>query len=309
MKQLILLLLTLIALLPTGLLALAQNAPETPPQGVAWDGRSRFTMLVMGMDRRPGARDTLNVRTDTIMLVSVDPGSGRMGILSIPRDMHFAMPGGGELVPVNTLLVRGEALQENYGPYFAMDTLQMNLGMYIDAYIAIDFEAFIMFIDAIGGVTVDVPYNISDPLYPDMNYGYDPFYLSAGVHTLDGRTALKFARTRHMDNDYLRGQRQLQIVQAVRDRLRDPLVLQALIVQSPLLFSSLARNFYSNLTPQQIVFLGLAGLNLRDDGVSYGALNEAYSFPYATGRGTVRVPDRTLMPELLAEVFGENYGG
>ena len=58
-----------------------------------------------------------------------------------------------DLIRVNTLLVEGESIHEDCGPFFAMEAFQLNLGMYVDAYIAIDFTAFIKFVDAIGGIS------------------------------------------------------------------------------------------------------------------------------------------------------------
>ena len=303
-------LISLMLFLLSGLMSLplsAQNFPGEDGDAV-WDGRSRFTVLIMGMDRRPGARDNLNARTDVIIIASYDPQTRNLGLLSIPRDMHFALIDIGELVRVNTLLVRGESREENLGPRFAMDTLQANLGMYIDAYIIFDFSAFIDVIDLIGGVTVSVPYNISDPTYPDMNYGFDPFFLNAGTHTLDGRNALKYARTRHGDNDYLRGQRQLQIVQAVRERLTDISVVQLIIGQAPSLLAALQGHVYTNITPELMLMMGLTLLELNSEQISTGAINQAYSYDYnSPTAGIVRVPDRALLAGLLTEVFGAEY--
>lgn len=284
----------------------AQSSPASLPQAT-WDGQSRFTILILGMDRRPGARDNLNARTDVVMVASYDPATRRVGVLSIPRDMHFAVPGASALVRVNTLMVQGEREAEGYGPQLALETLQYNLGMYIDGYVAFDFIAFQQVIDAIGGVTVSINYIINDPTYPDMNYGFDPFYLRAGTHQLDGRNALKFARTRHGDNDYLRGQRQLQIVSGVRDRLRDPLVLQAVVGRAPQLFEALTGHVYTNIPPEQLVLLGLQVMQLGDDALATGAINESYSFDYSYQGQRVRVPDRALLTDLLIMTFGAEY--
>ena len=229
----------------------------------SWDGESRFNVLVMGMDRRPGARDNLNARTDAMMLISYDPQNNHLGILDIPRDMHFAVLNmRDDLIRVNTLMVEGESLQEGCGPFFAMETFQLNLGMYVDAYIAFDFVAFIDFVDSIGGVTVNVPSRISDPNFPDMNYGTDALYLQAGRQELNGSTALAYARTRHGDNDYLRGERQLDVVLGIREQLGDARVIQELVNNLPDLVNSLDGHFYSNLPPEQLSFLGLSMMTL-----------------------------------------------
>lgn len=272
-----------------------------------WPVPTRYTVLVMGMDRRPNARDNLNARTDAIFIVSFDPQTESIGILDIPRDMHFALMDGSELVRVNTLMVRGESRQEGYGPFLAMDTIQGNLGIYIDAYVAIDFEAFIVLVDAIGGVAVDVPYRISDPTFPDMNYGYDPLYVNPGLNQFNGREALKYARTRHGDNDYLRGQRQLQVLMAIRDKLAEADTLPRMILQMPSLMQQLNDNVYSNLTPDQLMALGAAMLRIQPEKITTGSLNEEYSFNYSTREGTVRVPDREKLVDLMVAVFGHYY--
>jgi LCP family protein required for cell wall assembly len=272
-----------------------------------WDGESRYTVLIVGLDRRPNARDNLRSRTDVIILASIDPKNGTIGLLSIPRDMHFAPADSSVLKPVNTLMVEGEDKGEGFGPYYLMETLQINLGMYIDAYIAFDFEAFIALVDAIGGVEVEVPYTINDPTFPDMNYGYDPFYINRGLQQMDGRTALKYVRTRHADNDYARGERQLQVLQAVREKLSDPVTLNTMVGGAPELFAELESNIYSDIKPQDLVLIGLYTMNIPPENIKTGAINLDYSFAYATGSGVVRVPDHAKMAELLTDVFGETY--
>lgn len=273
-----------------------------------WDGESRFNILVMGMDRRPGARDNLNARTDAMMLVSYDPQNNRLGILDIPRDMHFAVLNmRDDLLRVNTLMVEGESLQEGCGPFFAMETFQLNLGLYVDAYIAFDFIAFIDFVDSIGGVTVNVPSRISDPNYPDMNYGTDGFFIAPGRQELNGTRALAYARTRHGDNDYLRGERQLDVVLGIREQLGDVTVIQQLVNNLPDLVNSLDGHFYSNLPPEQLSFLGLSMMTLDFEDVATASLNLDYSFDYVYAGNRIRVPDREFIVELLVETFGEDY--
>jgi polyisoprenyl-teichoic acid--peptidoglycan teichoic acid transferase len=303
-KLLFLTLLTLLLISPVAAQADACTRMERP----AWNGQSRFNILIMGMDRRPGARDNLNTRTDVMMLVSYDPANRQIGILSIPRDMHFAVMGMDEdLMRVNTLMVEGEILQEGCGPFFAMETFQLNFGMYIDAYLAFDFEAFIAFVDAIGGITVDVPAAINDPEFPDMNYGTRHLIIHAGEQHMDGRTALDYSRTRHGDNDYLRGQRQLLVIEGVRNRLGETGVVQEFVENLPVLLSELDGHFYSNLPVEQLSYLGLQMVVLDSENIITGALNEEYSYNYYYNGERVRVPDRELLATLLTEVFGDEY--
>lgn len=290
-----------------GLTLRAQDAPSIPTDPPSWDGTTRFTVLILGMDRRPNARDNLNARTDVIVLASYDPQTRSIGLLHFPRDLFMPTPDTGLPVRINTLLVLGERQLENYGPFYAMKTLQYNLGMYIDGYVAFDFVAFIRVIDALGGVVIDVPYTINDQSYPDMNYGYEPFFLARGVHTLDGRTALKYVRTRHGDNDYGRGQRQLQVMQAVRDRLANPAVLQSLVRQAPQLLRDLQGHVYSNIPPELLMLLGLVMIE-QNASITTGAINQRNTFEYfVQGEGYVRVPDRNRLVEELTRTFGADY--
>lgn len=287
-----------------GLVGEAQIIIDIPDESPQWDGQSRFTVAVLGLDRRPD-QDGLTVRTDAVMVVSYDPATERIGVLDIPRDMHFVMGNPGELVPINTVVLRGELIREGFGPYLMMETLQNNLGMYIDAYLAFDFTAFIAFVDAIGGITIDVPVPINDATSPDLAYGYDPLYLERGVQEMDGYTALRYARTRHQDDDYNRGERQLDVITAVREKLADRATLQILIGNTPRLLSELYGNFYTNLAPEQMVYLGVTVLRSENAQLGTGSLNRAFSFNF----DTQRIPDRSRLPELLTETFGANYFG
>lgn len=281
-----------------------------------WDGVGRFTVLVMGMDRRPGARDTLNTRTDAIMVVSFDPGDpdnpidDTIGVLHIPRDIHFVpLDVQNAYVRVNTLMLQGEAIQEDYGPFYTMDTISQNIGMYIDGFITFDFEAFILMVDALGGVEVDVPYAINDPTYPDMNYGFDPFSISAGVHLLDGRTALKYARTRHNDNDYQRGERQMQVLTAVGLKATDASVLPNLLMNAPTLLEELTGHVYTDLTLDEMVPLALFAARVPAENIHTASLSGRYMAEIVvTGDGgTLPIPNYAILPDLLREVFGPTY--
>lgn len=292
------------------LLVIPLVASSVAAQG-RWDGESRFTILVMGVDRRPNARDNFNTRVDSILVLSVDPSTDSIGVLHIPRDLHVAALDSEPLIRVNTVMIRGEAIQEGYGPFYMMDTIGYNLGMFIDGFIIFDFEAFIALVDALGGVEVTINYPIIDPEYPDMNSGFDPFYLNPGTHLLDGRTALKFSRTRHGDNDYLRGQRQMQVLKAMGLKATDGSVLPDLIAQAPQLMASLEGHVYTDLTMEELVPLALFGARVPIESIKTGSLSGRYMATVQIGGTTERVntPDRDVLEELMRETFGPDYAG
>lgn len=272
-----------------------------------WDGQSRFTVLLMGLDRRP-EETGLAYRTDTMMLASIDPATDSIGILSIPRDLYVEVPGYGQLQRINSPMVLGELQQPGYGPRLTMQTVQYNLGIRVHDYVIVDFRAVITLIDYIGGIDVDVPYNISDPQYPNMWYGYDPFYINAGIQHLNGATALKYARTRHGSSDFQRAERQQQVMYAVRDKILDTEMLPQLIIQMPSLLNNLDESIYTGLSVDQIIQLAWYLKDIDASNISTGVLAQGYVSGYTTPQGAqVLIPNRSTIGSLMVEVFGQNY--
>lgn len=272
-----------------------------------WDGQTRFTILVMGLDRRPGETG-LAFRTDTMMLVSLDPRERTLGILSIPRDLYVPVPGYSELQRINSPLILGELYQPGSGAQLAMQTVQFNLGIRVHDYLIVDFDAFIDLVNAIDGIDVTIDYTINDRQYPDMFYGYDPFFLPAGTHRLDGYNALRFARTRHGDSDFERAQRQQATIFAIRDRILSLNMLPQLIIQAPTLLSSWRQNVYTGLSLDQIIRLAWFIKDIPLDNISTGVIDYRYTQNYMTSQGAaVLVPNRSALGPLMVQVFGANY--
>lgn len=273
----------------------------------AWDGQTRFSVLIVGLDRRPGETG-LAYRTDTMMLVSIDPATKSLGLLSIPRDLYVAIPGYSEPQRVNTPMVLGELQRPGYGPELMKQTVQYNLGIRVHDYVAIDFNTFISVIDAIGGIDLDVPYAISDPNYPDMNYGYDPFYIKSGLQHLDGKTALKYARTRHGDSDFNRAERQQAVLYAIRDRVLSLNMMPQLIAQSPTIWNAISSGISTGLTFDQMVQLAWYLKDIDKSNIHTGVIDNTYTMPFMTAGGAaVLVPDRARLGDLMVKVFGSNY--
>ncbi len=272
-----------------------------------WDGTSRLTILVVGMDRRPGETG-LGYRTDTIMLLSMNPQTNSVGLLSIPRDLYVDVPNFYGMHRINEPMVLGELRETGYGPRLLMETVQYNLGIRVNNYLVIDFQAFISLIDSIGGIEVDLDYTINDPSYPSMNYGYEPFYLPAGHHLLDGNTALKFARTRHGDNDFRRAERQQQVIYAIRDKVSDPQVMLQLLPQMPTIWDSMRANVYTGLPLDQMIPIGLYLKDVPQENIRTGVIDYKYSVPFTTTSGAqVLLPNRERIATLMAETFGPDF--
>lgn len=272
-----------------------------------WDGESRFTMVLVGLDRRPG-ESGLAYRTDTMMLVSIDPISNSIGVLSLPRDTYVVLDGYASRQRINSALVLGEIQQAGYGPELMRSTVSRNFGIRVHDYMAIDFQTFIDLVDTVGGIEVETSYTINDPQYPSMNYGYDPFYLPAGTHFLEGYDALRFARTRHGDSDIQRAERQQQVIFALRDRVLDLDMIPSLIARSPALWSSWQENVYTGLTFEQIIQLGLYVKDVPRENITMGVVNYQYLQSWSTPEGaSVLIPNVARLPQLMTDVFGTGY--
>ncbi|EFO79837.1 transcription attenuator LytR [Oscillochloris trichoides DG-6] len=183
-------------------------------------------ILLLGTDARP--TDTEPTRTDAIVVVRLDRDSGRVSMLSIPRDLWVSYPNGGE-GRINAAYAVGE---KKYGPgggaALAKSTVGKLIGVKIDQFVLINFEGFKTLIDRLGGINVDVPVAINDPAYPTDDYGTISVTFAAGPQMMDGERALIYARTRHADNDFGRNQRQQLVLMSIFNRILDRGLLEQL---------------------------------------------------------------------------------
>ncbi len=198
------------------------------------------TILLLGVDLRPGA-EAQGVRSDTLLLLRFDPVGGWGSLVSIPRDTLAAIPNFGD-DKINAAFSYGYSNAEQLygaqtdptaaGAALAADTVQQFLGLRdqgtgIDYVATINFDGFAQLIDALGGIDVDVPRPIVDNEYPTEDFGVTTIRFEAGPQHMNGEQALQYVRTRHADNDFGRGQRQQQVVQAMSAALRkQPLLLR-----------------------------------------------------------------------------------
>lgn len=287
----------------------AAPAPLIPQK---WRGTQRVTVLLLGIDRRKIETERA-YRTDSMMVVSVDPVAKTAAILSIPRDLWVDIPDFGADT-INTANFKGDAFDyPGGGPALAVKTVEHNIGVDIHYYARLDFTAFETLVDAIGGIEIDNPTEINDPLYPDSNYGYDPFYLAAGRHTLNGYDALRYARTRHDSSDVDRARRQQQVVLAVRDKVLSLNMLPQLVLQAPTLYATLNQSIQTDLSLQQIIELALLAQDIPRDRIKSGVIDYQYVLEYSftTNEGAVRqvlVPLRDRIRELRDELFAASAG-
>ncbi|MHB8626609.1 MAG: LCP family protein [Aggregatilineales bacterium] len=297
---------------------LATGSPTpSPTPGLAiqpWDGKQRFTVLLMGIDKRPGESGTA-FRTDTLIVMSLDPATHTAGMLSVPRDLFISIPPntvvgtGYGLQRINAAYAIGELVKPGSGPQLEMQTVQYNLGMRINAYVVVDFQAVVAIVNAVGGIDVDVPYTINDPAYPNMNDGYDPLYIPAGHVHMDGDLALKYARSRHQTDDLDRAKRQQQIIQTIRSKILGLNMAPQLLAQSPTLWSELSADVHTDLTLDQLLQLAVYAKDIPIGSIRQAVIDWSYVKSQVYQGMDILVPDRALIGPLLTQTFGANYNG
>ena len=245
-----------------------------------WDGQSRYTVIIGGLDSRPDQTGE-PVRTDSLMLVSIDPSRDGIGVLSIPRDLWVRIPQQENHDRINRAYFIGESRVTGYGPRLLQQTVAWNLGMRVHNYVLVDFQAVVDIVDHIGGIEITIDYSINDERFPDMNYGYDPFHLPAGTHLLDGRDTLRFARTRHGNNDVRRAERQQMVLYALRERILNLNFLQ-LIAQAPSLLATLGEHVQTGLELEEILQLALLLKNIEFESINMRVMDFEYLEEYIT---------------------------
>jgi LCP family protein required for cell wall assembly len=144
-----------------------------------------FYMVIMGEDTRPNEKSM--ARSDTLMVVHVDPANKKVAIMSIPRDSRVAIPGHGT-DKINAAAQIG-------GPALTIKTVTQFTGLPIAHYVVLDFNGFKSIVDAMGGVVLDVPVRIND--LQAANHIPQAAVIEKGVQRLDGAHALTFVRARH----------------------------------------------------------------------------------------------------------------
>jgi LCP family protein required for cell wall assembly len=233
-----------------------QVEPSAPtgPTPEPWDGASRVTLLLMGLDYNDWRAGDGTPRTDMMMLLTLDPLSMTAGMLSIPRDLWVSIPGF-NYGKINTAYQLGESWDlPGGGPGLAVDTVERLIGVPIQYYAQVDFTAFVRFIDEIGGVKIEVPAEIYVDIYDDQKEG--GVWVHSGTQLLPGDLALAYARARHTEGgDFDRAQRQQQIVIGIRDQLLRWNLIPTLVSKAPVLYQELSSGINTNLSLDQVIQL------------------------------------------------------
>lgn len=192
-------------------------AGEVDPTKLKGEGDGRINLLLMGIG---GAGHEGPNLTDSMMVVSIDPRTKDVAMLSLPRDMWVPIPGYGS-GKINAAHAYGESNKyPGGGPALAKLTVSKLFDMPIHYFARVDFAGFKKAVDAVNGVEVKVEKDIHDPLFPCDNEkgGYCRFDVTAGLRQMNGVMALRYARSRETTSDFDRANRQQQIILALRQK-------------------------------------------------------------------------------------------
>ena len=227
----------------------------TPRPNPLTDGR--LDVLLVGADSGPGR---WSLRTDTLIVLSVDVRSGEAALFSIPRNLvnvplpkesrqAFACRCFPEMI--NALYVYAS---QHPGQFPGKDetrglrAVQMAIGTLIgrklDGMVVVELQGFVKLIDAVGGLDITVPEPVYDARYPLENgRGSVEIHIRAGKQHMNGRKALMYARSRHQDSDYGRMERQQIVLSALGRQLQK----EQLLVQLPELMKIARKHLWTNL--------------------------------------------------------------
>ncbi|MHB8619166.1 MAG: LCP family protein, partial [Chloroflexota bacterium] len=277
----------------------AQRAAVPAPTPAGLSGHRRVNVLLLGSDTDPKFNGVYD--TQIMIVVSIDPASGRVAMLSIPRDLWVPIPGFGT-GKIGTAYHDG-------GLSLARQTIEQNLGITTDYYAWIGLNGFIKVIDSLGGVTLDVMHPVIDNQYPDdvgsaNPYAYRRLYIPAGPQHLDGTRALEYVRSRHGDllGDFGRSARQQQLLEALKRQTggRD------LVAKLPSIAADLNGYLKTDMTPLQLARFAAFADSIHTSQVKRLELTP----PIYTSEGTsadgqsIVIPNWPAIHRLVRRTFG-----
>ena len=275
---------------------------------------SRITILLLGTDHRPGETDP--PRTDTIMVLSIDPIRKTAVMLSIPRDIYLKIPGYGQN-RINTAVDIGNTQQyPGGGPALALKTVQSLVGIPIQHYVLIDFDVFTTAINAVGPIKVCPTEDIHDDKYPDNNYGFITVDFKAGCQDLDATRLLQYSRVRHnAGDDFGRAKRQQEVIKAVRDKVLSLGGLSALFGQVGELWNAVRNNLKTDMTLTEMLQIAQAAQDIPKDQIRSEVLTIKTKDSGQLIPTTLSNGDQVLTPvyedihNLIALLFDATPGG
>lgn len=251
-----------------------------PPQTV--------NIILLGSDRRP---DTTSYRTDTLMILSLDPVAHSATIISIPRDLYVYIPGW-KVNRINTAEPRG-------GFEMLADSVLYNLGIPLHNWVKVEFNGMSEAVDVLGGIEIQSTGYLSDEC-GGTYYRFEP----NKTYSMDGFTALCYARMRKMSSDFDRLRRQQEVVQAMFDKLFS---LEGLW-EIPELFELFKHTLQSDMTLTDILPLAplATSLAMEPGRIERFRIDQSMVQSWRTPKSgaSVLLPNPEAIQAMLKEAFG-----
>lgn len=263
--------------------------PPTNPGVIEVEGETGVRLyMVLGSDYRPQS----GFRTDILMLVALEPSSGKVSLVSFPRDLWVDIPGYGQ-ERINTVMQTG-------GFPLLADTLQTNFGVYPTQYAMIDMAGFLDVIDVLGGIEIETESYTGDACESDLDPdGWCEVF--PGTVTMDSQWALWYVRARYNSSDFDRMRRTQEVVEAVIKKLISP----AGMLRMTALMDIYESEVESNINPDQVLPLARLGLgfDINEDIRRFSIGRQAVSSWTTSGGGAVLIPNVPAIQAILAEAL------
>lgn len=174
------------------------------------DKEEKTNFLLIGIPGEPWPAPYL---TDSIEIVSINEKKKEILVIGIPRDFLVKIPNSNYETRINSLYSFEKS------PRLLEEAVKEITGIKAHYFLVLDLSTIEKVVDILGGIDVEVKEDIFDPRFPTLNRGYETFSISKGHRHLDGRTTIKYIRSRHqIDGDFGRIKRQQQVMEAIREK-------------------------------------------------------------------------------------------
>jgi polyisoprenyl-teichoic acid--peptidoglycan teichoic acid transferase len=273
-------------------------------------GAERVTFLLLGGDAGPGRS---GLRTDSMMVATIDTVSGDAAIFGLPRNMagfKFSdgtdFPGLGQGI-LNEVYMWGRKNPERFpgpdpGIAAISDVAQTLLGLPIDHYVLVDMIGFARLVDVIGGVDIEVNNAMAAPLYDRSTGGHETIQFAPGRQHMDGDTALAYSRSRTDSNDYKRMARQRCVISAVADQA-GPLTL---MTRLPALLDVLETSVSTDIPINDLPYLINLAPRVSSDRISVVGFDLDYRSGNFTAGGFA-TPDVDKIQKVVQQAISDQW--
>lgn len=275
------------------LVAATVSPSPTPTRQPACGGPPLMAVLALGID---GSFDYRYGLSDVIRVVRVDFVTPRVTVLSLPRDLWVEIPG----IADNYGITHGKLNQAYFygtpgmgyyegpgaGAGLLARTLDLNFGLRVDHYGAVNMQTFVKIVDAVGGIDIYLPTDVDGR--PIDEKTEDMGYFTAGQHHFNGDQALRFSRIRKKYNEFTRMDNQNMVICALKEKITSPAVLPKI----PQIIAAFQDSVLTDLSPAQLAQLACLVPKLKAENLIFTGLPQE-----------ILTPGRVFSPQQKDETY------